>query len=82
MCWRFTLESTIAGALPKRAAANRQGMKSCYTQNLGAPGTPPRNFSSFLSGFGSQTEFAVTRSKQTGETFITGFGIAHFDCLS
>ncbi len=33
---------------------------------------------SFLTGSGSQTEFAVTRSKQTTDQFLTGSRIAHF----
>jgi dTMP kinase len=52
--------------------SNRQNFHFCLTKNLVVADARIEKFNAFLTGSAPQTEFAVTHSKQTTETFLTG----------
>jgi hypothetical protein len=70
-------ENPIASATLSAAESSRDRDPEF---SLNAPeGTDSRGVLQFLTGTGSQTEMAVTHSKQKERTFLTGTRIARFD---
>src|ERR1700691_2031052 len=59
-------------------SSNRQKIKSCRTKNLSTAGVCVEALIAFLTGSDSQTEIAVTRTKQSPVTILTGSGIDVF----
>jgi hypothetical protein len=69
------------------ASANLSAAESSRDRDpefsLNAPeGTDSSGFLQFLTGIGSQTEMAVTHSKQKGRTFLTGTRIAYSEAIA